>query len=77
MPFQPDWAFGLCPWALFLLRGGVGDFHVGEFFLADGLDGVGICGGGRGVIVSRLISQSHPEGSAVSWVCLVVPPGCN
>ena len=32
---------------LFLFReflgGGVGDFDVGEFFLADGADGVGIC----------------------------------
>lgn len=26
-----------------ILRGGIGYFHIGEFFLADGADGVGIC----------------------------------
>lgn len=29
------------------LSGGVGDFDVGEFFLADGADGVGVCIHGR------------------------------
>jgi hypothetical protein len=40
-----------CVQGLFLcwefLGGGVGDFDVGEFFLADGADGVGVCIYGR------------------------------
>jgi hypothetical protein len=60
MPFRTDWALVSGPWALFLLRGGVGDFHVGELFLANGLDGVGICHGG--LVVSRLILWTCSEG---------------
>lgn len=61
------------PLALILLRGGVGHFHVGEFFLANCADGVGICeersnGQQTGPVDSE---------STVGWVFLVAPPVCN